>query len=82
MAVGDDAGRPVLRKGEADGGYGRKKKKGNFGIKNAVNLECIPKINFSIKSWFSDFKKLDSKKYIFTKLAHQNTSFPIKCVGP
>ena len=43
MAAGDDAGRPVSREGEADGGYG-KKKKGNLGIKNVAGSECIKKI--------------------------------------
>ena len=32
------------REGEADGGYGREKKKGNLSTKNAVGLECIKKI--------------------------------------
>ena len=35
-------------------------------------------IIFHIKSWFSDFIKLGSKKYIFVKWPHQNTSFPKK----
>ena len=45
MAAGDDASRPVSREEEADGGYGKKrKKKGNLGIKNVAGSECIRKI--------------------------------------
>ena len=38
--------RPISlgREEEADGGYGREKKKGNLSTKNAVGLECIKKI--------------------------------------
>ena len=80
MATGDDAGWPVSlgRKGEAEGGYGRKKKGGQSQYKKCNPLRVHKKdIMFHIKNWFLDFIKLGSKKYIFAKWPHQNTSFPI-----
>ena len=69
MTANDDVGQPVsLGRERWMVGMGRQKKKGNLGAKNVVGLECIKKkYNFHIKSWFSNFIKLGSKKYIFTK---------------
>ena len=56
------------REGEANGGYRRKKKKGQSRYKKCNRLRVHKKnIIFYIKSWFSDFIKLGSQKYIFAK---------------
>ena len=80
MVAGDDADRPVSlgREGEANGGYRRKKKKGQSRYKKCNPLRVHKKnIIFYMKSWFSDFIKLGSEKYIFAKWPHQNANSEI-----
>ena len=56
------------KKGEADGGYGRKKKRGQSRYKICNRLKVHEKyIIFYFKSWFSDFIKLGFEKHIFPK---------------
>ena len=78
MVADDDVGRPASleKEGEANGGYGRKKKEGQSRYKKCSQLRVHKKdIIFHIKSWFSDFIKLGSEKYVFAKWPQQNTSF-------
>ena len=54
------------------------KKKGQSRYKKCNRLRVHKKnIIFYIKSWFSDFIKLGSQKYIFAKWPHQNTNSEI-----
>ena len=60
---------------------GKKKKRSRY--KKSSWLRVHKKdIIFHIKSWLSNFIKLGSEKYIFSKLPHQNTSFHLHLLKP